>query len=69
MVFQVEGDYFFHFFLKIGDSLDAQVFLGVVLYNKHGNIKKNSKLNFYPPYQGSEKRDPPPLYGKNLKSC
>ena len=23
-------------FLKIGDRLDAQVFLGVVLYNKHG---------------------------------
>ena len=52
-------------FLKIGDILDAQVFLGVVLYNKHGNVffLFISKLNFYPPYQGSEKTDPP-LYGE-----
>ena len=45
------GGTFFTFFpSKLGDRLDAQVFLGVVLYDKIENIKKKmSKLNFYPP--------------------
>ena len=52
-------------FLKIGDRLDAQVLLVVVLYDKNKNIfVKNSKLNFYPLYQGSEKRDSPIIWQK-----
>ena len=40
-------------FLKIGNIPDAQVFLGVVLNDKNGNIKKNKiKTEFLPPVPG-----------------
>ena len=52
-------------FLKIGDRLDAQVFLGVVLYDKNGNIfEKFQNRIFTPRTRGLKKRTPPPLYGK-----
>ena len=35
------GGTFSPIFLKIGDRLDAQMFLGVVLYDKNENIFKN----------------------------
>ena len=58
--YTVRGGTISSIFLKIGDRLDAQVFLGVDLYNKYGNIKKKKKIEteFLPPYQGSEKTDP-----------
>ena len=52
-------------FLSIWDRFDSQVFLGVGLYIKTEIIFfKFSKLNFYPPYQGSEKLDPPIIWQK-----
>ena len=39
-------------FLKIRDRLDAQVFLGVFLYNKNDNILKKFKTEFLPPGPG-----------------
>jgi hypothetical protein len=42
------------------------VFLDVVLYDKKRKyLKKKSKQNFYPPYQGSEKNGPPHYMAKN----
>ena len=53
-------------FLKIGDRLDAQVFLGVVLYNKHGIFFFfNFKTEFLPPVPGVWKNGPPHYMAKN----
>ena len=52
-------------FLKIGDRLDAQVVLGVVLYNKHGNIFKEVKNSIFNPRTRGLKKWIPLFYGKD----
>ena len=52
-------------FLKIGDRLDAQVFWGVVLYDKNGNIFKSFKTEFLTPVPGVWKNGRPNYMAKN----
>ena len=60
---QLGGGPFSPIFLKIGDRLDAQMFLGVVLYDKNEIIfKKFQNWIFTPRTRGLKKRTPP-LYG------
>ena len=63
------GGPFSPIFLQIGDGLDAQVFLVVVLYDKKENIfKKFQNWIFTARTRGLKKRTPP-LYGEKWKSC
>ena len=44
------GGTFIPIYLQIGDRLDAQLFLGVVLYDKKDFFFFNFKTEFLPPY-------------------